>query len=907
MLKLLSKSLEAYQRFIFKFKIFALNEYAQACFDGKEPFNTAVAQQIYLAIENNLKILNIPGLFSDIEIKEQIRELEALQKKLNEATKVANNITPAIQEQIHTYTATGEPLQATKVQLDDPVYANAIPPLTDFNDGTNLLANMSKAISNIEKLSDPADQYVYLEHLLLQLPLNPSFLKSDGFYRELKTMDDFEKFKKNLAKMQQSLLKLREKCLKEEQTPAMNMLILSLVSLHIDANTIISKDSKAPSFLPFTSAMMETIIGNLERNPYVGTNHPVLDQRLIDLQKRYYSSPAQYLNNYYQFFKDLLQTESGLNDELIALYQKEFGKETIELHDEIRKNGLEAVYMIAGHLNNKKSLDNKFNPIIQKVQRHLDYETLLRHAINPFFVNKYGENFSVAVSHNSFRINSSLFPAFLSDEQLETGLSASKYTMKESPARDSLDEDHSESSVYSQKIRPKTANGIQLNPGKRKAGSESGQKVTQADITARDYLHLRSEPSLQIALTLDYFTRNIKKLADESDQRYVEANLFQTGLLLDSAKDPEFIPQFDKFLETGQCYFTNSGQHTKNSLIYVRLDYLVSRYLVLNKDPVGLTRLKNLQGELEKQLSTPNNPDVTYVLQQYLFLNLMTRMDAGEYSEELFNLAYKSYSYINSHTNPAILEDRDDRLAVDIAKAKFKMLARKQSNDLIRRSVKQSLLAYEQETKQDLEISGSFPIYKLVNRSNNAQYQFNALLGKLFEKKLARGGVPLAIQNHPLIKHLGLNHIRECFATADESYLVLSDKDTEVRLFYKDNKLTVQKDWTIQKKKGSYELQALTDDHLAKHAHANITVIEKSLPKVLTDGSMDYWRNTANSNEGLLVQNNVPKYSIRAGKLWPLDSNGREIGYHLTALGASPIKKFESNEFVLAYSSPSES
>jgi hypothetical protein len=902
MLKIHSKSLTEYQRFIFKFKLYALFDYSQECFEGREPFNSAVAHQMHLAIENNLKILNIPGLFSETEVRAQVSKLETLQQKLNETALVTKKAAPRAPETAYSFTATGTSLQAPHVSLDRPFYGNSLPAFIDLNDGTKLLANMTAAISYIESMVDPADQYVYLEQLLLQLPLKTSFLMTDSFYREFKTMYDFGIFKNILERLHTILLGLQEKMFQDEQIPAMNVLNLSLISLQLDTKEIIPAGSSLPSFLPFTSTVMRSIVGNLGRDPFTGTNHPALDQRLIELQDRYKSAPEKTMYDLFQFFKKLIQTESTLNAELKALYQQDFANDTTELHNEIRGNGLESVFMVARHIDGTKRLADKFRPIIATVESQIDHDTSIRKAINYLYVKKYTKQFSINRYEDYFRINSGLFPTFVPYEELEKGLSTSKYKMKESPARESLEADHSVFSDYIKPIIFKTANAIQLQPGKNRKDTESTQRVTQADIKARVYQHLRSVPSLQISLTLDYFTRTIKDLSEESDQRYVEANLFQPGLLLQSIKDPEFISQFDKFLETGQRYFTNSGQHTRNSLIYVRLDYLFSRYQVLNKDPVGVTRLKNMQVQLEKQLSISNNPDVTYFLRQYLFLNIMTRIDMGEFSEELFVCAYKAYSYINSHTNPSILEDLDHRSAVDAAKARFKILARRQPNELIKRSVKQSLTSYEKETRQDLEISGTFPLYKLANRTNGSEYQFNALLGKMFENGLAHSGVPLVIQNHALIKQLDLHRIRECLVTSDERYIILADKGTAVRLYYNDNKLTVEKDWSINGRKSGYELQALTKDHLAQHAHKDIGPITMSLPRILTDGSMDYWKSTTNIHTGLLVQNNIPKYVVKSGVLCALDAKGNETGYQVTVLGDSPLRKFESNEFLIASS-----
>ncbi|KTC81756.1 hypothetical protein, partial [Legionella brunensis] len=183
----------------------------------------------------------------------------------------------------------------------------------------------------------------------------------------------------------------------------------------------------------------------------------------------------------------------------------------------------------------------------------------------------------------------------------------------------------------------------------------------------------------------------------------------------------------------------------------------------------------------------------------------------------------------------------------------------------------------------------------------------------IFENGLAHGGLPLALQNHALIKHLNLQEQRECLISADEKYMVLPNPNHEVRLFYGDRygdkKLTVQKDWTIDGKKHGYELQALTKNHLAYHANEENIPVTSSLPLALTDGTSDYWYATNNSGEGLLVQNNSPVYSIDSkGIITVLDKEGKKTPYQLSQLDKrwhSVIHNFESNNFILAHTSAS--
>jgi hypothetical protein len=909
MIKILTSTEKKYQEFIFDFKQHALYEYTTACLQHQQPYNPAVADQIRLAIENNLKILNTPGLFTEERIKKELQKISALEIKLKETpfdlpTPKSDSIEETFTLDLH-----ANRNQTPQIELEQQGYDQALPLQSNLGDGTNLLNNLDGAIRNIRSISDPAAQYNYLEHLILQLPLNPVLPNNPTFYRELVSMNDFGRLKTSINDIQTLLLNLHSTWLKKEQSPAFNIMLLSITSLQMDVHAVIPLNSNIPSFKPFSDAIMKSMVDNQERNPFYATNNPILDKRLKDLQSRYSGPTHLGLLDYHIFLKQLVQSEPALNEELSALYDKEFGQNITELHQEVRKSGLKSLFLIARHYENKtryisaNNLEAKFEPIITKVVAHMEHESKLRKAINPLYDIQYLSTlwFRLSIDHGSFRVSSPLFPSFVPYEKLVTVLPQSKYTLKDSPANDALTADISNQSSFTKKIKPLTANRIQLTPAKSSDNNQMTRHVTQADIAARDYLHMRSEPTLQIALTLDYFKRNIEKLSDESNQRYVEANLFQPGLLLNALSTPEFLPQFDSFLKTGLKFYSQNGQHQRDSLLFLRLDFLVSHYMFLNKNPEGLARLKAIQGDLEKQLSLPNKPEVTYVLQQYLFLNLVARIEQGEQSEELFTLAYQAYNYINSHTNPLILEDKVHHMQVDCSVATFKSIIRKQPEGKLTQIVKNTVLQIEKQPEQEIIVSGFFPVFTVENKKTSTNYQFNALKGKMYERGLARSGVPLAIQNHPLIKELGLSHVKECLMTPNEAHIIIPDEQQEVRLFYQNDNLTVQKFWTVRGAKQNYELQALTKNHEAQHANKFLQKLISDLPPILKDGTMNYWSNVSNPAEGILVQNNIPVFAFRLGKMMALDANGFETGVQLSDSPIPVLKKMESNKYQLTY------
>ncbi len=833
-IKLKSPSAEKYIRFIFGFKLWTLFVYSEACFNNEQPLTSAVRDQINLAIENNFKILNTEDLFNNDEFDHHYKKLRILQKKLNNFVFDSNLKRPPINDPIPQLTLPQNLITVSKPCYESAIYAQEPFCKIDLGNGGNLNFILTQLIESINKISDPATQYYYLEQLILALPINDKEGLTAPFYADLQATKNFSEFATQLITMENLLFNLQNNWLQDGRIPSFHHLFFNLMSLQIDTRYEISEMQNLPSFLPFTNSLMKTIVNNSKDNPYWASNRPDLDRRLEKLQNRFDKEHfiTPFISTFspgkpglYLYFNALLNTKSQLNQELLVLYCEKYGENITELHQQIRKNNLESLFLISQHLLNKEKLAEKFTPLIETITNHLNFESRLRATFNlylefageikPLVIltyskEKYIGGFTVWTPLNSTQLPFAQFSKKLADY---------KYALQQSPALKAIKLDLFD---HGGEFRRKTriANSIQLRPPEAKKGEEINRPVTQQDIVARDYCHLRSVPSLQIALTIDYFTRNVAKLANGADQRYVEANLFQPGLLEKALQNPSFFQQFQEFLHTGYRFFNRDGQHRPTSLLFLRLDYLVSRYLYLIDQSAGLPRLQDLQEQLLKQLSLSNDADVMYVQQQYLFLTLMTRLEPEKETGELFNVVFSAYAYIQSHSNPNILEDLAHSIELSRTFAKFKILASQQPEQKITEAIL-CHLAKSSETKEFEVIKGKFPVYRLSN--GNQILEMNAIQGKIFENKLARTSVPYSIKNHPLIKHLGLDKIQDCLSIEDNSYLELNFDQGKVRLFNEINKLIVQKEWFINGQSHFYELKALTKDHLAYYANKKTT------------------------------------------------------------------------------------
>jgi hypothetical protein len=907
MLKIKSSSLIEYRRFIFNFKMHALVEYSALCSRGVEPFNSAVAEQISVAIENNLKILNIEGLFNSTEQQSYLITLEQIQTQVRQGVAPQQ---PSIKEQTpypQPHCMTSRSL-APRILPAIPHYAIPDPVDIRFTDH-EFIAQLSQYIAAIKSLEDPALCYLYLEQLMLNLPLSMSGLYNISPYKELLSKEAYAAFYKEIEHIQVIIHKLQTTWAGPYMNK-LNVLSINALSLQTDIYNLIKKIEDIPAYKPFTDLVLNSLLANQKRNPFWATNHPLFDQRFLDLQKRYEGSAVVDRQGYIDYFKRLLETEPALNAQLLERYNQHYATNTDPVHKDIRKNNVQALYLIAQNLD----LPSIYTPLVKKVNDLIAYEVSIRRYINPLLKTQYREEpyLNIIIAYNEFRISTTLYPTFIPYEQFSSSRTKHKYDLAiPSAAKQALEHDCPESSTYIHPIKSRTSNHIQLHAVGATPKVPMYRSITQEDIVARDYFHLRINPKLQIPLTLDYFKRGINKLVDDSNKRYLEANLFQPGLLKEALKKDQFIPQFDGFLTIGLRLFAKNNQHNKHSLLFLRLNFLVSSFMALSGYPAGEARLIKLQLELRKQLQVIQDPGIKYCLYQYLFLTTIKKIESAQIMHLAdLELALETYVFIQKHANPLLLEDSNHRNEIEIAIARLQTLLAKQSDRDMLPLIKRILWNLDAPKLSHLHLKGQYPVYSLCDYNYQEIYQFHVLQGKLFQNNLSFSNLPLVITNHPLIQHLSLGHIKNCLMSCDETYMILPNPPHDTQLFYHNDNLTIVQNWTINHSTARYELQALTKDHLAAHANKKLNTVDHGLPLALKDKSVDYWVRQDNPLEGIIVKNSVPLYLVKQGAIILLDAHGRLTTTTLVPLAdpwAQILTQFEDPEFLLHHYSPEQS
>jgi hypothetical protein len=917
MLKMNTPDEREFQRFIFQFKMFALHEYLHECTQDLLNFTEDTEEQITLAIQNNLKILNIPKAFSHEEIAYYKSTLENAQTLLTElsdkAKKMAAQAPPKAQEPS---LAVPKLMIQTSISLQSKRQPKShyAKETTQPNPDTELLscARLSPVLFEVQRMTNPAAQFNALQQVVLQLPLK-GFGQEQGFYSTLivrdgnysidktKTLEKLMEFQSHVDHIQSTLLKIRNGWMTQKQNAAYNITSLCVLRLQIGVEEEIRTLKGMPRFTEFTDAIMRSYLESNQRDPHWATNNPQLDLKFKELNTLYQHWPHSTDRDYFNYFKKLFE---GYPNEIRALsleYRTKYSSDTSKRHQEIRNLGLEALHMLSEKMTSSEA---QYKPLLDILRGHLEYETKIRKAINPFRATEiYADEkyFELNLMHDKLVVKTCLYPTFVGWQESAV-LTGVKYnTLEESSAQKALKESVSPLPIYShRREKPISANGVQLRP----EGEKTSQRlISQKDIADRDYFHLRANPALQIRLTLDYYARNLSKLAQKSDQIYLEANLFQQGLLLEEAKKPDFLQQWDSFLKKAERFHTINGEHTEKSLFLVRLNFLITRYLWENKEtpiPEMEGRFLKVQEELRKQLSAKPNPDVTYVLHQYLFLSLVTQMKHKTEPSTLLSEALNSYFYLQSHTNPQILEDTDHARALEEAFAYFKGVLHAQPQQNIAKSV---MLNFPNSFAKD----GN---YFLTNPRTQRAEEINVFQGKLFDGNLASSGVPLHVREHPLMKKLGLGHIRDCMMSADGQYMVLQTPIGEVRLNSPNpDTLTVVQEWKVGQHIEAYELQALSHWHLAAAANLSCPIVKSNAQAILKDNSMEFWQSTSDPTKGLLSKNNKPLYLIQNGKIFLLDEQGLKTPYQLkplTPLEHKLLGRFESHEFIVSHQSDAQ-
>ena len=724
---------------------------------------------------------------------------------------------------------------------------------------------------------------------------------------------------------------------------------LSLIST---LDHVASQYPSAPGnqYHQIATTMAANLLRQNQHTPYFATNNPVLDQRICQVRSLYQDTPIGD-ENLLGYYLKIVESMPDLISPLVALYLRS-SPEDDNLLSLLKTPSLQALYYISCHHDTLKA-DPQFAPLIEKIQNELEMERMTGFALGEFVGKNKNLPRMIRFSETGgdrpvlkFETNASFFGWGLGD-----GLSKSKYSCASGAPDEALKRDYCVNQGHNASKR--TENHTQMypseaaslitntasNPDARKKCAEyTARTATEQVRNERDLYTLRISPTNQILDTLEYFNRkdNRSKLTDPAIQAYVEANLFEPGLLLkEVATNPTFFTDvFDVFIKQGenQSIVPATKLMIQRGLFYVRMASLVNNYLAESHPE----RLQQFQHHLTNLLTVneDNDPIIKQALHQFRLTTAISRLktslksksdDLPEVAEkkqkergELIHLIMPSYLYMKAFADRSGLSDRSEQ--VDLL--------------FLEQDIKNNVLAIERSAPEEVcnavrlavETVGlgrckSTPVkngslYTLeIDREPPDTYHVDVFLGLVYNKdNLAATPVPPKLINHPVCKYLGDVPFKPCFVKTSPGtdrpiYYALGAPET-LRFYVDGETYRIQQKWLIDGQAKWFELRSHCVEQQKAFGIRTSSIDDKDLPEILKQRDNQIWIGVAEEEGSVLLTGaHQPLYysptgaSTSARIYQKLDKQGNKNGFELcTTVENSihkPFSRFEDPRFII--------
>ncbi len=960
MLKINFETLPEYQRFIFDFKMYALKDFiATHPAPPRSPKITAFVQK---AIINNLKILQEPGVFTDEQEKDRIvQELKDLQQQLQtneQKQKVISSFFnfkanfDSMFNFVNSFCERFIPNELImKIASFDTTNTEneTSPSLLPAPRKNNLLSDLADVITQCKAQKDKNSLWVMtqIEQTVLQLPIPSSCNEKKPYYEPIPfyntmTSVEYDSIANTLDELHALYEEASKKTLREATLPTQLLTRCSLLALRDYFAVTREASTNTPDSHLYLHSKLTQFFSTFRAYPYLATNHPAGDQRVVDLlnnTKMHVTQPSLDKDRFPPLFgaipdpvtdyQILLDTEPDLKKSLEELYTSQKHKNN-NFHQSIRSENLTALFTLFnefdsyGQLNNKSVLaTDRFKPLIKKIQQRFALENASMSYLAPlktggkiiFYTGNreinstntngfgrggcgcgtYGDLKTLSFNPDSMTIDPArsngntwickfIFGRYLdswypvSPEEKKC-ITQHKYNVPESPAQLAL----LESYYFYSSAGFKNSNEIQLSSLDKK--SKIGI-IDKNNYFMRDLFQLRLSPAHQIKLTLDYFNKSesIGHLLDRSVQLYVEANVFEPGLLITTLKDdPAFLTRFNAFIHHGLHYFMGSdGLLSQESLFFIQLRINVHGYAALNRaDATSIQRLQDDHDELNKLMKLQTDPLILASLHRYRFSNAMTLYQLKSVDETLLRDAFLSYVSLQAKQNPYHPDDTAMRFEQQRAGLHLKDWLRSAHPETIQ-SLVDAMMNSLGVNVAHLRCVNEYPKFHYQDEAGTTVYTVNVELGRVFQNGYSLTATPLDIINHPVTRRLGLNNESSCWLSEDENTILF--KTGNVRMKKVSAALVIQKQWMGQ----WYELKPLTDKQQFLLGLEATDVVKNKLSAILTDASIEAW---VSETDTLLAQNQKPIYRVeRSGSILQLDQNGLSNGCILTMPSSTYVK-----------------
>ena len=896
MLKENFTSLQAYRQFIYQFKRSALTDYITTLERKKELHDQRVQTLVRHAMNTMVRTLNIPGLFTDEYIASErtaLREYRELLQRVCSKDVVALEQVIVPKRSLPLFRVNSLPATLSSL-ISQPVFSLPVVdmPLRSLYGGPGLFAQMQELCMDCKRLNDTGQYTVIIEGLELVFAHFPrpalpgEFNHPLPFYQDI-TRDNQAEFYQLIASLQDSYLDACNKLGSDAVVPRMMAVGLSIVSiLDYVTNQLPLNKAGSVSFHDILSATLGGFFKGNRNNPYFATNSPLLDTCIQSLKVLYPQSKYIQLVDYYA---GIIDTEPALKQQLLERYVPPSDAAFSNL---LTAGGYRELYCFTTAFD-ELSKESAYKPLIEKFNLQYMVEACNYKALQAFWGQSYEQNMRIKLLHSSVGIeaNSGAYNTLWSTHN--RCLLTHKYPLTDdTPCQRALAVDYPVHIVNHYGV-PSRDNHTQLFPSEiasipleglddKTRSALTTRQIDKHEIAAREFFHLRHSPQNQIKLTLDYFHQHLHKLSERACQIYMEANLFEPGLLMTELDtNPDILIEIDRFIDAGLKHYAERGFISQQSLFFIRLAYLVNRYAAEYKPSLVGGRLQALQQQLSGflQIEKENDAAIKQSVHQYQFLTAMARLKltSGHMSarekDEILDLTLPSYFYMIAKQNPDDVIDTSMQFELECVKHDFNRFALQSDSTSVGRLVGRAL------EQLGFGFCDALPIktesFYTVRVQQGTVYRVDVGRGLVFNQAgMAYTPVPLDILHHPVMRFLSPQHIESCFTSSDGLVFEIGAPEPVLRFIRqsKSSAYRVQKLMTVGGYTQWYELHALNVEQQKAFA-TDSQIIELPFPAILKERESKVWLGCDDRKNLLITEGQEITYHCKQSILGEWQAN----------------------------------
>ncbi|MCX7117001.1 MAG: DUF3638 domain-containing protein [Legionellales bacterium] len=838
-----------YRRFIYHFKARSLEDYWHVLHQEDGLQQSKLRAPVEKAIRHQLRLLNLKKTKEPVSsppeelfsYKEKARETRKLVGYLEELRRFALESLPARRvrgpENALDTRRQLRFVQPLPVRLPDvsAYKRDDAEPVLPIAGGKDLLSNMDKLIAQCAAWRGKAQFQTLFEHLeafITHLPVTtPLTAGLLPYYSEITTDAKFLEFIQKLNKIQSEYF-LSVDALAGASSVLPRQLVakvgLIAVTAHVNANRPIVATGNA--YCTYVSGLYSQINDD---SVYMATHDPMLDERWKEVSLACRSlprkgsvfqyDPSEELIGYYL---RIIDSEDALKKQLEALYQKKYSpyfEETALFRDfygrmqrvrteralelkNVNNHHCEAMYYFCRNMEELRQ-DATFAPLLLKfdLQRALEAQ----YSGSTCRLESHPEP-DVRTSWLEFTIKEdgpkivSTMRQTIAAIHISNALMSSKYGIQKSVAANAIQLVHPKKEISDNNIQliPNRFAHLSVvlrdSPETRVWGGnwDVGNYVFGVqDLEDRELYHLRQSKHTQIPLTLDYFHRHLEKLNQPALQVYIEANLFQPGLLktqlLDNA--PDFFKLLDGFIENGLDFNQKNTQFTADALFFIRLGTLVYQYAA-KLDPARFdARLQAFHHQLNVHIATQKDPAILTSLHFYRFQSLLSQQGMDD-ADELTD-ALKSHFHLQVHAQGKRKLDTDSAFHYHELKHQFVRKLKTKDEHISNFMVLNLLssLGVTLDANSAPKVTKAYPLYTVTDGKES--YILNLETGLLFQGEMAYATTPLEILTHRVTKSFGLQNKVLCFTSVDQKVFLVEKPPVSLRFIREGEGFRVQKKW----------------------------------------------------------------------------------------------------------------